>query len=125
MSDPNTKNEQEAPFTEEKVIVVDPGQVPVRIDKFLVDKTMRISRSRIQEGVKTGSVTVNGETVKSNYKVNPGDEIKLMIPRQMEVGSTLLPQEIPLDVVYEDADLLVINKAAGMVVHPGIGNYDG
>ncbi|MFK8057184.1 MAG: RluA family pseudouridine synthase [Saprospiraceae bacterium] len=125
MSDPTTTPGQEAPFTEEKVIVVDPGQVPVRIDRFLVDKTMRISRSRIQEGVKTGAVTVNGEMVKSNYKVNPGDEIKLLIPRQFDVEKGLLPQEIPLEVVYEDADVLVINKAAGMVVHPGIGNHEG
>jgi 23S rRNA pseudouridine1911/1915/1917 synthase len=123
MSDPTKSSEQEAPFTEEKVIVVDPGQVPVRIDKFLVDKTLRISRNRIQEGVKSGAVTVNGEKVKSNYKVNPGDKIKLLIPRQFDVEKTLLPQAIPLNVVYEDADVLVINKAAGMVVHPGIGNH--
>lgn len=123
MSDPTKPNEQEAPFTEEKVIVVDPGQVPVRIDKFLVDKTLRISRNRIQEGVKSGAVTVNGEAVKANYKVNPGDEVKLLIPRQFDVEKTLLPQAIPLEVVYEDADVLVINKAAGMVVHPGIGNH--
>jgi len=125
MSDPITSKDQEPPFIEEKMIVVDPGQVPVRIDRFLVDKTMRISRSRIQEGVKSGAVTVNGETVKSNYKVNPGDEIKLKIPRQFDAETTLLPQELPLEIVYEDADLLVINKAAGMVVHPGIGNYEG
>ncbi len=123
MSDPTKPNEQEAPFTEEKVVVVDPGQVPVRIDKFLVDKTLRISRNRIQEGVKSGAVTVNGEKVKANYKVNPGDVVKLMIPRQFDVEKTLLPQAIPLNVVYEDADILVINKPAGMVVHPGIGNH--
>ena len=119
----SSDNGVDAPFTEEKVIVVDPGQVPLRIDKFLVDRTFRISRSRLQEGVKTGQITVNGEEVRTNYKVVPGDEIRLLIPRNYDQEVGLIPQAMHLDIVHEDGDVLVVNKPPGMVVHPGIGNY--
>ena len=114
----------EAPFLEERVIVVDAGQEPLRIDRFLLDRTFRISRSRIQDGLHSGSITVNGAAVKPNYKVRPRDEVRLMIPRQREPGAGLLAQPMPLEIVYEDADLLVIDKPAGLVVHPGVGNPD-
>ena len=108
---------------EEKLIRVDPGQEPLRIDRFLVDRTFRISRKRIQDGIKAGSITVNGEPVKANYKVAPDDEIRLLIPRHVDYDKELQPQAMHLDIVYEDAEVMVINKPPGRVVHPGIGNY--
>ena len=108
---------------EERVIRVDPGQDQLRIDRFVLDRTNRISRTRIQDGLRAGSITVNGETVKPNYKVRPNDEIRLLIPRHPEQTDELLPQRMALDIVHEDADVLVINKPPGLVVHPGVGNY--
>lgn len=123
--DPNARDApgEDTTTYEEKVIRVDPGQEPLRIDRFLVDRTFRISRKRIQDGLKAGTITVNGEAVKPNYKVNPDDSIRLLIPRHVDHDSELLPQAMHLDIVHEDADVLVINKPPGMVVHPGIGNY--
>ncbi len=112
-------------FVEERVIVVDGGQEPLRIDRFLLDRTMRISRTRIQDGLRAGSITVGGEQVKPNYKVRPLDEIKLLIPRMADPEAELRAEAMPLDIVFEDGDLLVLNKPAGLVVHPGIGNYSG
>ena len=103
---------------------VDPGQSPLRIDKFLVDKLPNVTRNRIQEGVKEGHVKVDGKTVKANHKVRPGERIRCLIPRK-EAAPSLEPEDIPLEVLYEDEDLLVVNKAAGMVVHPGHGNRSG
>ena len=103
---------------------VDPGQKILRIDKFLVDRMASTSRNRIQLAADAGSIMVNGVSVKSNYKVKPGDTIAIVLDfprREFE----LIPQEIPLSIVYEDNELLVVNKPAGMVVHPGHGNYDG
>lgn len=112
-------------FIEERTILVDPGQEPLRIDRFLLDRTMRISRTRLQDGLRAGSVTVNGEQVKPNYKVRPRDEIKLLIPRMADPEAELAAEYMPLDIIFEDGDLLVLNKPAGLVVHPGIGNYAG
>jgi 23S rRNA pseudouridine1911/1915/1917 synthase len=103
---------------------VDPGQTPVRIDKFLVDKLPNVTRNRIQEGLKEGHVQVDGKAVKANHKVRPGERIRCVIPRK-EAAPSLEPEDIPLEVLYEDEDLLVINKPAGMVVHPGHGNRSG
>ena len=114
----------DAPFLEEKVIVVDAGQDPLRIDRFLLDRTNRLSRSRIQDGLRAGTITVNGDSVKPNYKVRPADAIRLLLPRQRDPDAGLLAQPMPLDVVHEDGDLLVVNKPAGLVVHPGVGNPD-
>lgn len=102
----------------------DPGQEIVRIDKFLLDRMPNTSRNKIQVAAKSGSVHVNGNAVKPNYKVKPRDEVTIVLPypiREIE----LIPQDIPLDVVYEDDTLIVINKPANMVVHPGYGNYTG
>lgn len=103
---------------------VDLGQESVRIDKYLIDKLPNTSRNKIQSAAKNGSIVVNGNSVKSNYKVKPKDEVAIVLPypvREIE----LIPQDIPLDVVYEDNELIVINKPADMVVHPGYGNYTG
>lgn len=113
-----------SPYEEEFVIEVDPGQSPVRIDKFLVDKLPNVTRNRIQEGVQEGAVTVDGKAVKANHKVRPGERIHCAIPRK-EAPPSLEAEPIPLEVLYEDEDLLVLVKPAGMVVHPGHGNRSG
>jgi 23S rRNA pseudouridine1911/1915/1917 synthase len=102
----------------------DPGQEMIRIDKFLLDRLPNTSRNKIQIAAKGGCILVNGQKVKQNYKVKPGDIVSLMLPhpvRELE----LIPQNIPLDIVYEDDVLIVVNKPANMVVHPGYGNYTG
>ena len=105
-------------------IKADKGQHSLRIDKFLVNKLENASRSRIQAAATAGNILVNGQTVKPNYKVKPADVISIVLaypPREIE----MIPENIPLDIVYEDDYLLVVNKQAGMTVHPGIGNYSG
>lgn len=102
----------------------DPGQESVRIDKYLLDRLPNTSRNKIQSAAKNGSVVVNGKPVKSNYKVKPLDEVAIVLPypvREIE----LIPQNIPLDIVYEDNEVIVVNKPPNMVVHPGYGNYTG
>jgi len=104
--------------------IADKGQVPLRIDKFLIDRVPNTSRNRLQVAAKNGNILVNKAAVKSNYKVKPNDEISIVLPypiREIE----LIPEEIPLDIVYEDDDVLVLNKQSGIVVHPGYGNYSG
>lgn len=104
--------------------VADPGQTLLRIDKFLVTHIANVSRSRIQDAADASMIIVNGNAVKSNYRVKPGDDIRVMVnykPNDTEV----IPENIPLDIVYEDQDLMVVNKPAGMVVHPGHGNFTG
>lgn len=105
-------------------VTADPGQAPLRIDKFLIDRIPHISRSKISNAAKNGNVVVNGISVKQNYKVKPNDKISLVFPEPKH-ELKLIPEEIELDIVYEDEYLLVINKPAGFVVHPGHGNYSG
>ena len=102
----------------------DPGQTTVRVDKFLMNKLENVSRSRIQAAANAGNILANEAPVKPNYRVKPGDVVTLVLPhppRKIE----LIPEEIPIEVIYEDEDLLVVNKPAGLVVHPGYGNYTG
>lgn len=102
----------------------DPGQTLLRIDKFLADRLENSSRTRIQNAANAGNILVNNNTVKPNYKVKPGDIVQVVLPnppREIE----LIPQDIPLNIVYEDDDVLVVNKEPGMVVHPAYGNYTG
>lgn len=103
---------------------VDRGQVPVRIDKFMFEKLQHSSRNRIQKAAEAGFVHVNDRPVKSNYKVRPGDIVTLMLDRP-HYDTTIEPEKMPLDIVYEDDDLMVVNKPAGLVVHPGCGNFHG
>jgi len=105
-------------------LIVDPGQTQVRIDKFIVNRIDSASRSKIQAAADAGNILVNGKSVKSNYKVKPGDEISIVMdfPRR---ELKIIAEDIPLDIVYEDDQLIVINKPAGLVVHPGHGNYTG
>ena len=103
---------------------VDPGQSLIRIDKYLSNRIDNASRSRIQAAADAGNILVNKIPVKSNYKIKPGDDIQIVMdyPRR---ELTIIPEEIPLNIVYEDDQLLVINKQPGLVVHPGHGNYSG
>lgn len=103
---------------------VDPGQATVRIDKFLAEHMQHSSRNRIQTAAEQGCIFVGDRPVKSNYKVRPGDIITLRLDRPKH-DTTIRPEEIPLDIVYEDSDLMVVNKPVGMVVHPGAGNFSG
>ena len=105
-------------------VVVDKGQEPLRIDKFMLKKLQHTSRNRIQRAADAGFVHVNDRPVKSNYRVRPLDVITLMLDRP-QYDNTIEPEDIPLDIVYEDPELMVINKPAGLVVHPGCGNWHG
>ena len=105
-------------------IVVDKGQSPVRIDKFLIDHVANTSRNKIQQAADAGSISVNGKVVKSNYKVKPCDSIVITY-NTPAYDNSIVPEDIPLDIVYEDDVLMVINKPAGLVVHPGCGNTHG
>jgi pseudouridine synthase, RluA family len=103
---------------------VDPGQTPMRVDKFMATHLEDTSRHRVQCAIKEGYVRVGDKVAKANLIVRPGDVIRFMMPYRRR-GTEILPEDIPLDIVYEDDDLLVVNKPAGMVVHPGHGNYNG
>lgn len=105
-------------------VVADAGQVPVRIDKFLFERMQHSSRNRIQKAADAGFIHVNGRPVRSNYKIRPNDTVTLMLDRPQH-DTTIYPEDIPLNIVYEDEDVMVINKEAGMVVHPGCGNFHG
>ena len=104
--------------------VVDKGQSITRIDKYLVNMMSGISRNRIQDAAEAGAILVNGKPVKQNYKVKPNDVITIVLDHP-PTDFSIIAQDIPLNIVYEDDDILVINKPPGLVVHPGVGNFDG
>ena len=109
---------------EHYAFVADPGQEIVRVDKFLLDRLPNTSRNKIQVAAKNGNVVVNQIIVKQNYRVKPKDRVSLVLPypvRELE----LIPENIPLSIIYEDNDVIVLNKPANIVVHPGYGNYKG
>jgi 23S rRNA pseudouridine1911/1915/1917 synthase len=104
--------------------IVDKGQAMVRIDKHLVNCMCNTSRNRIQEAADAGNILVNGKSVKSNYRIKPNDVITIVLaypPSQFEI----IPQDIPINIVYEDDDIILVNKQPNLVVHPGFGNFDG
>jgi 23S rRNA pseudouridine1911/1915/1917 synthase len=109
-------------FQDVRIIQVDPSQEPIRIDKFLMDRLDRVTRNRVQNAIRAGAITVNDNEIKPNYKVRPNDEVKSILPRRPSGQSRLVPQNIPLDIRYEDDHILILYKPPGMVVHPGIGN---
>ena len=116
--------EQEQELYEHYRYVVDPGQSMLRMDKYLTARLEGVSRTRVQAAADAGNILVNDTPAKSSYKVKPGDIIQILLPnppREIE----LIPQDIPINIVYEDADVIVVNKVAGMVVHPAYGNYSG
>ncbi len=112
-------------FYEVIKVIVDKGQKVERIDKYLMNRMENQTRNRLQNSCREGLVRVNGETIKPNYKVRPLDEIRVMMEHAPLGGTGLIPEPIPLDIIYEDDHLMVINKQAGLVVHPGVGNWSG
>jgi 23S rRNA pseudouridine1911/1915/1917 synthase len=120
----NTEDSNEGLF-EQKTIVVDPGQKPLRIDKFLMDRLERVSRNQVQNAIRAGAVLVDDKEIKPNFKVKPGHVIQMLIPKSQRAGEGVLPENIPLDIRYEDDDIMVVHKPAGLVVHPGVGNWTG
>ena len=126
LDDPELSGENDGQEThfEHYRFVADSGQGHLRIDKFLVNRIENASRNKIQDAALAGCILVNEQAVKSNYKVKPNDVISVVMaypPREIEI----IPEDIPLDIVYEDEDLIIINKRPGLVVHPGYGNYSG
>lgn len=124
MSEEIQEVDQEEELFEHYRFKADPGQESLRIDKYLLDRMPNTSRNKIQVAAKNGNIQVNGIAVKPNYKVKPLDVVAIVLPypvREIE----LIPQDIPIDIVYEDEELVVVNKPANMVVHPGYGNYKG
>lgn len=116
--------EEDEEFYEHHRITADKGQEPLRVDKFLMNRLENASRTKLQSAAAAGNIRVNDKQVKSNYKVKPGDVVTVVMahpPREKDVQ----PENIPLNIVYEDDEVLVINKPAGLVVHPGYGNYTG
>ena len=116
--------EEEEQLYEHFRIVADAGQEPLRIDKFLFDHMQHSSRNRIQAAAEAGYIFVGDKPVKSNYKVRPGDVITLRL-EQPKHDTTIYPEDIPINIIYEDDQLMIVNKEAGMVVHPGAGNFTG
>jgi|688.fasta_scaffold193187_2 23S rRNA pseudouridine1911/1915/1917 synthase len=116
--------ESDQELVREVSIVIDKGQEAVRIDKFLCSRVERISRTKFQAAADAKSLIVNGKPVKSSYKVQPGDHIHVLIPRPFGYEG-IEPEDIPLNIIHEDSDLIIINKPAGLVVHPGVGNFTG
>jgi len=110
-------------FYENRQYVADKGQGSMRLDKFLSERIFAISRSRVQTAIRAGLVKVNGVEEKSNYKIRSNDVVEMLVPKPMDEAVKVIPEKIPLNIVYEDEDLLVLNKPAGMVVHPGVGVY--
>jgi 23S rRNA pseudouridine1911/1915/1917 synthase len=124
MNDSPEIHEEPSELYEHFRFTVDKGQTPVRIDKYLFSHIENVSRNRVQNSANAGNILVNGNPVKSNYKVKPLDVITIVMahpPRDTEV----YPEDIPVNIVYEDREVVVVNKAAGMVVHPGHGNFTG
>jgi 23S rRNA pseudouridine1911/1915/1917 synthase len=125
MEEPINDDEQDDELLfEHHRIVADPGQSLLRIDKFLNTRMGNVSRSKIQQGIENGFVKVNEASIKSNYKVHPGDIIIISFPKPPR-DTEVKPENIPLNIVYEDDHLLIVNKAAGMVVHPAYNNWSG
>lgn len=105
-------------------ITIDRRQEPLRIDKFLMNRVENATRNKIQQAAEAGLILVNDKPVKSNYKVKPNDRVIVYSSKSPET-TEIIPENIPLNIPYEDEDLLIVNKPAGMVVHPGCGNYTG
>ncbi len=120
----------EPEFQEEQVLhehfsfTADPGQEPLRVDKYLMNRVENATRNKIQNAAKEGSIFVNDVVVRSSYKVKGGDTVRVLFGHP-PYENLLVAEDLPLDVVYEDDSLIIVNKAAGMVVHPGHGNYSG
>jgi len=124
MNDFSDLPEEEKEFYEHYRFTVDPGQQPMRIDKFLSDRISNVSRSKIQSAADANAIQVNEKPVKSSYKIKPRDIVAIVLPFPPHEFE-LIAENIPINIDYEDNDIIVINKEAGMVVHPGYGNFTG
>ena len=124
MHEPGQTTDETDEMYEHYRFQVDKGQSLLRIDKFLTNRIEGVSRTRVSLAADAGFVLANGKPVKSSYKVKPLDEISVVMPYERR-GLELVPENIPIDIVFEDDDLMVVNKPFGMVVHPGHGNYSG
>lgn len=120
----DTQDSESEGLYEHFSIIVDRGQELLRIDKYLMNYRQNSSRNKISQTCRAGNVWVNGIPVKQNYRVKPGDKIAVLLTKPPH-ENIIIPQDIPINIVYEDDDVVVVDKAAGMVVHPGHGNYDG
>lgn len=121
---PEVSDDEAEGLYEHYRIVADKGQTLLRIDKFLVERIPGVSRNRIQQAAEAGCIVVNDKVVKSNYRVKPFDIVRILMDRP-RYEHEIIAEDIPLDIVYEDDALMVVNKPAGLVVHPGHGNYNG
>ncbi|MGB0356760.1 MAG: RluA family pseudouridine synthase [Cytophagales bacterium] len=117
--------EKEKKLHEHHHIKVDAGQSPCRIDQFLVARLPMTTRMKVQRAIRQQGVYVGEKVIKCSYKVQPGDEIRILLPKPPPISQQVVPEDLPLDIVYEDDDVLLVNKAADMVVHPGVGNTSG
>ena len=120
----NFEDDDEVELFEHHSFVVDKGQNLLRIDKFLTDKVANATRNKVQNSIEAGNVLVNGKQVKPNYKIKPLDEIKVYLEKPV-LHTEVLAEPIPLDIIFEDNYLLIVNKPPGMVVHPAHGNWTG
>lgn len=118
------EQEDQEELYEHHRIVVDPNQELLRVDKFLMDKLPNVTRNKVQDGIRDGHVLVNDANVKPNHKIHPGDVIVVALPEPPR-DTEVLPEDIPLNIVFEDEDILIVNKEAGMVVHPAYQNWTG
>jgi 23S rRNA pseudouridine1911/1915/1917 synthase len=116
--------EEELELYEHYRFIVDKGQSPIRIDKFLTEKVAFATRNRVQLSIDAGSIKVNGENTKGSYKIKPGDDIQVLFEKPRR-ETEVLPENLDLEIIYEDEHLMVVNKPAGMVVHPAQGNWTG
>jgi len=124
ISNTDLQDIEEQDFYEHLRVIVDKGQSLLRIDKFLMHRIENASRNRIQNAIEQGNVLVNDKAIKASYKVKPFDVISVVLPHPPR-DTEVYPENLPLDIVYEDDDVLIVNKVAGMVVHPGYNNYTG
>lgn len=112
-------------FTQPQYIFVDKGQSPLRIDKFLADRLGNCTRNKLQLAIDEGRIKVDGVPIRANYKVRPLDKISIIYPENRDYNEEILPEEMPLSIIYEDKEVLLVNKPAGLVVHPAQGHYSG
>ncbi len=124
MDELDVLDQEESDLYEHLKIIVDKGQSLLRIDKFLMHRIENASRNRIQNAIDAENVLVNGKAIKSSYKVKPKDEISIVLPHPPR-DNEVYPENIPIEIAYEDDDVILVNKVAGMVVHPGYGNWSG
>ncbi|MCR5312962.1 MAG: RluA family pseudouridine synthase [Bacteroidaceae bacterium] len=117
-------DEESAGLYEHLKVIADKGQKLLRVDKFLLTHLSNTSRNRVQKAADAGFIMVNGKPVKRSYKVKPLDVVQVMLDRP-HYDNAIIPEDIPLNIVYEDDDIMVVNKPAGLVVHPGFGNWHG